>query len=54
VSSFLLYSHPPGQEHVPLDEAREGWRDEFVRGLGRRLPVNFMVVGSLYAYDVII
>jgi hypothetical protein len=30
-----------GQEHVPQDEAHEGCRDEFVRGLGRRLPVNF-------------
>jgi hypothetical protein len=41
VSSPLLYSHPPGQEQVPLDEAWEGCRDEFVSGLGRRLPVNF-------------
>jgi hypothetical protein len=41
VSSPLLYSHPPGQEHVSLDEEREEYRDEFVSGLGRRLPVNF-------------
>jgi hypothetical protein len=36
----LLYSHPPGQEHVPQDEAHVGCCDEFVSGLGRRLPVN--------------
>jgi hypothetical protein len=41
VSSPLLYSHPPGQEQVPQDEARERWCDVFVGGLGRRLPVNF-------------
>jgi hypothetical protein len=32
---------PPGQEQVPLDEAREGCCVECVSGLGRRLPVNF-------------
>jgi hypothetical protein len=39
----LAVSHPPhtGQEQVPHDEALGGCRDEFVRGLGRRLPVNF-------------
>jgi hypothetical protein len=40
----LVVSHPPphtGQEHVPYDEAQGGCCDEFVRGLGRRLPVNF-------------
>jgi hypothetical protein len=38
----LAVSHPPtGQEQVPQDEAHEGCCDEFVRGLGRRLPVNF-------------
>jgi hypothetical protein len=36
-----MYSHPPGQEHVPHDEVHEGCCDEFVSGLGRRLPVNF-------------
>jgi hypothetical protein len=30
----------PGQGHVPRDEEHEGCLDEFVRGLGRRLPVN--------------
>jgi hypothetical protein len=32
---------PPSQEQVPPDEAREGCRDEFVRGLGRHLTVNY-------------
>jgi hypothetical protein len=37
-----FYTHIPlGQEHVPQDEEHEGCRDEFVRGLGRRLLVNF-------------
>jgi hypothetical protein len=31
----------PGPEHVPQDEEHEGCCDEFVRGLGRRLPVNY-------------
>ena len=38
---------PIGQEQVPQDEARGGYCDEFVSGLGRRLPVNF---GLLYTY----
>jgi hypothetical protein len=41
VSSPLLYSHPPGQEQVPQDEAHGGCCDDIVRGLGHRLPVNF-------------
>jgi hypothetical protein len=38
-----LLSHTPhtGQEQVPHDEALGGCCDVFVRGLGRRLPVNF-------------
>jgi hypothetical protein len=36
-----MYSHPPGQEQVPQDKEHEGCRDEFVRDLGRRLPVNY-------------
>jgi hypothetical protein len=41
--SSLLLSHTPhtGQELVPQDEAHGGCCDEVVRGLGRRLPVNF-------------
>jgi hypothetical protein len=45
---------PLGQEQVPQDEEHEGCRDEFVRGLGRRLPVNYGCGGSLSSYDVII
>jgi hypothetical protein len=38
----LAVSHPPiGQEQVLQDEAHGGCCDVFVRGLGRRLPVNF-------------
>jgi hypothetical protein len=37
----LAVSHPTGQEQVPQDEAHGGCYDEFVSGLGRRLPVNF-------------
>jgi hypothetical protein len=38
----LAVSHPPTvQEQVPQDEAHGGCCDVFVRGLGRRLPVNF-------------
>jgi hypothetical protein len=32
---------PPGQEHVPQDEAHEGCCEEFMGGLGRRLPINY-------------
>jgi hypothetical protein len=53
VSSPLLFS-PPGQGQVPQDKEHEGWRDEFVRGLGRRLPVNYGCGGSLSSLDVII
>jgi hypothetical protein len=41
VSSTLLYSHPLGQGQVPQDKEHEGCRAEFVRGLGRCLPVNY-------------
>jgi hypothetical protein len=42
----LAVSHPPptGQEQVPQDEAYGGCCDEFVRGLGHRLPVNFWLL----------
>jgi hypothetical protein len=36
----LAVSHL-GQEQVPQDEAHGGSCDVFMRGLGRRLPVNF-------------
>jgi hypothetical protein len=56
VSSLLLSHTPPhtGQELVPQDEAHGGSCDEFVSGLGRRLPVNFGVAGPLSPYNVII
>jgi hypothetical protein len=43
VSSLLLSHTPPsrGQEQIPQDDAHGGCCDEFMRGLGRRLPVNF-------------
>jgi hypothetical protein len=41
VSSPLLYSHPFMSRQVPRDEEHEGCRVEFMRGLGRRLPVNY-------------
>jgi hypothetical protein len=41
VSSPLLSHTPTCQEQVPLDEAHGGCCDVFMRGLGRRLPVNF-------------
>jgi hypothetical protein len=35
------YLTPPiGQEQIPQDEEHGGCYDEFMRGLGRRLPVN--------------
>jgi hypothetical protein len=37
----LVVLTPPGQEQVPHDEVHEGCYDEIMRGLGRRLPVNF-------------
>jgi hypothetical protein len=48
-----MYSHPPGQGHVPQDEEHEGCCVEFVRGLGRRLPVNYGC-WIIAPYDVII
>jgi hypothetical protein len=39
-----------GQE----DEEHEGGRNEFVRGLGYRLSVNYGCRGLLSSYDVII
>jgi hypothetical protein len=48
------YSHPPGQGQVPQDKEHEGCSDEFMRGLGRHLPVNYGCGGLLSLYDVII
>jgi hypothetical protein len=43
----------PGHEHVPQDEEHEECYDEFVRGLGWRLPVNYGCGGLFSSYDVI-
>jgi hypothetical protein len=37
----LAVSPPTIQEQVSQDEAHGGCCDEFVRGLGHRLPVNY-------------
>jgi hypothetical protein len=39
--TLVVLTFPLGQEQVPPDEAHDGYCDEFVSGLGRRLPVNF-------------
>jgi hypothetical protein len=44
----LLYSHPPGQEHVPQNEAHEECCVEFVSGLGHRLPFNFGLLDRVF------
>jgi hypothetical protein len=44
---------PPGQGQVVQDVEHEGCRGEFVRGLGRRLPVNYdcwIIVFIWYIY----
>jgi hypothetical protein len=47
LSDECMWAHPCcthiplGQEQVLQDKEHEGCRDEFVRGLGRRLPVNY-------------
>jgi hypothetical protein len=43
VCELTLAVSPPNtdQEQVPQDEAHGGCCDEFVKGLGRRLSVNF-------------
>jgi hypothetical protein len=37
----------PSQGQVSQEKEHEGCRDEFMRGLGRRLPVNYGCRGSL-------
>jgi hypothetical protein len=45
----LAVSHPPQvKKQVPLDEVHGGCCDEFVRGLGRRLPVNFGLLDRVF------
>jgi hypothetical protein len=36
-----VLTSPSGQEHVPQDEVHAGCCDEYVRGQGRRLTVNY-------------
>ena len=50
LSDESIWAHPccltpTGQERVSQDEAHGGCCDEFVRGLGRRLPVDFLCQG---------
>jgi hypothetical protein len=39
--TLVVLTFPLGQGQVSQDEAREGCRDDFVSGVGRRLPVNY-------------
>jgi hypothetical protein len=41
-------------KQVLQDEEQELCHDEFVRGLSRRLPANYVCGGSLSLYDIII
>jgi hypothetical protein len=52
--TLVVLTSPLGQEQVPQDKEHEGCCDEFVRGLGRRLLVNYGCGGLLSSYDVII
>ena len=47
VCELTLVVLTPDQEQAPQDEEHEGCYDEFVRGLGRRLLVNYGCGGSL-------
>jgi hypothetical protein len=44
----LAVSPPIGQEQVPQDEAHGGCCDEFMSGLGHRLPVNFGLLDRVF------
>jgi hypothetical protein len=39
--TLAVLTSPLGQEQVPQEEVHEGCCDEFMSGLGHRLPVNF-------------
>jgi hypothetical protein len=60
LSDERMWAHPccthilPGQEQIAQDEEHKWCRDEFVRGLGRRLPDNYDCGGLLPFYNVII
>jgi hypothetical protein len=49
-SCCLIPPPPTGQGHVPQDEAHGGCCDESVRGLGRRLPVNFRLLDRVFIW----
>ena len=42
--TLAVLTFPLGQGHVPQEEAHKGCYDEFVSGLDRRLPVNFVLL----------
>jgi hypothetical protein len=41
LSLTLVVLTPPGQGQVPQDEEHENGHDVFMRGLDRRLPVDY-------------
>jgi hypothetical protein len=51
VCEHTLAKLTPGQEQVLQDEEHEGCYDEFMRGLDRRLPVNYGCGGSMSSYN---
>jgi hypothetical protein len=54
VCELTLAKLTPGQEQVPQEEEHEVCYDEFVRGLCRRLPINYGCGRSLSSYGVFI
>jgi hypothetical protein len=50
--ALAILTSPMGQGQVPQYKEHEGCRDEFVRGLGHRLLVNYGC-WMLSSYDVI-
>jgi hypothetical protein len=54
VSELILAKLTPGEEQVPQDEEHEGCYDELVRGLDRRLLVNYsyLHMTQLFSYFI--
>jgi hypothetical protein len=52
--TLAVLTTPQVKDRYHQDEEHEECRDEFVRGLGHRLPVDYGCEGSLSSYDVII
>jgi hypothetical protein len=46
--TFAVLTFLQGKEQVLQDEAHKGCYDEFVSGLGRRLPINFVLLGVVF------